>query len=316
MRIRIGRNPVPAILVVALVTAIVLSACNPVEPGTVMVVRPEATVTDEVVQDPAAVCDRHGTLATLRAAVPFSEYALYFTARPEPNGDPIYGLTFWYVDEEIKLQGDGGDLQAMIFETANRAAEVIDTVVAADECVTDLFDVLLLGVVDSAYNSWYLGNVAVADLLEGASADTLLTSQEILLPETWPEAVSESSDGSCTWTEATASMETCTGENGGCLLALTEQIGPISVVQTTLPMPLEEWTADRDRDMALAEAARAGLDCVAPSTEFYGGEFCLGGRRIALCRGMVRTGQPGDLLCASRGQHGHIRGRRSGTSAR
>ena len=274
MRTRTGWIPVLAILMVMLVVTLALAGCTPADPATWMLITPEATAADvdapdsdsaiHPVETDDAACDRHRTLATLRAAVPYDESTLYFTGRAQEGGEISYGLTLWYVDPEIPSEGAIDDVEAVVLDTVNRTAAVVQDTLASDACLQDLFDQLTLIVVDSAYNSWYAGALPIADVLADPVMDALLSSPEMLLPETWPEAAGELSNGSCTWAEATASMEVCTGENGGCLYALIEQMGPIAIAQTRLPMPLDEWPADRDQDMQTAEAAMAGLDCLYP----------------------------------------------------
>ena len=212
MKTPTGWIPFPVLLVLMLA----LASCSPADPATWPLITPEAPPTAPVEVEPAA-CDPHSTLAALRAALPYEESALYFTGRTQDSGDISTGLTFWYVDPEIPLQGDDADVEAVIAGAVDRLVPVLDAMLTEEPCLAEVYDVILFGIMDAAYNSWYLGNVDTANLAAGVSADLLFSSPEMLLPETWPTDTGEPPAGGCTWAQASANMAACTGENGGCL---------------------------------------------------------------------------------------------------
>ena len=264
MRTPTGNHVVATMLFLMIWMLLFSTACTPNDPATWMLVTPEATQAHPATELSGMNCERNATLARLRDAIPYEQAVLYYTGRPNTDGSVVYGLTLWYVDPNIPLQTDEGDVESTISDVVNRSAPFLREFLADDVCVSELYDIFLLSVVDAAYNSWYLGNIAITDIMADSGSETLLNSPDILLRETWPETSGELSPGTCTWKEATQQTSACDQSNGGCLLTVTEQMGSLAVMQSVLPISREDWRADRDKDMAMANEAVAGLACFHP----------------------------------------------------
>lgn len=159
---------------------------------------PTSTATPRPSATPS--CDLDATLRTIKAMIPYDEYAVQFS-----NIAGTASLLVWYVDPELEPYPSTDRLQEELKGAILRAALLSTQVKAASPCTEKLFDVINPVVVDEKYQGWFSGQIRPTDLFGG--------------PEYTKEEISYIADafqvgylrttlkhpyqkGSCDWTEA------------------------------------------------------------------------------------------------------------------
>ena len=104
-------------------------------------------------------CDPTDIVVAMRSTVPYAEFSLshnYLYA--------AYHLNAWVVDTSLDPLAEGAQLTEDALLAARHAAALAYDLNLHDACVSQVFDQIVVMVVDPDYNTWFLGSIDPADL--------------------------------------------------------------------------------------------------------------------------------------------------------
>lgn len=161
-----------------------------------------AVVANTPTQRAVSSCDPGQTLDEVRAALPVDEAAVTYNV-----SRGVASLVIWSVNPEIPVPITEAQISETVDQAWVHAGRMAMAAVNASPCVIELFDAIDSIVVDSAYTGWFSGQVRIADIPAGASADEINDSFLMVLDKftvTYlrQAMVQSVPEGSCGWTEA------------------------------------------------------------------------------------------------------------------